>query len=294
MYTLKNPRMLVEIAEPNAECRTSRFDRAGFVTRVRLDGKYEFLGQEDMLDGSPSSGGMGLCSEIVCDPLSAEVAVGEKFPKFGVGLLTKETEEPYYFMNSYPCEDYPVGVAETRNQISFGSGNVACGGYAMEQRKVITLEDTTLTIAYEFINTGSKELTFEEYCHNFITLNRKKVNRDYRLEIPCLEIPAGEIKTLDICTPFYSDGSSLSKSEESMVFALYAFGKEQMKPVDTYQWKLTDLKEGLVVTETDDFTVDKVTVWSVGDVISPEMFFKATLKPGEKACWSRKYTFEKQ
>lgn len=293
MYTLQNGRLEVTIAEPNKECRTCRFDRAGFITGVKLDGKYDFLAQEDMRDGSPSSGGMGLCCEIQCDPMSETVAVGEKFPKFGVGNLTKTDDKPYSFMNTYPCEDYDIAVSMTENIISFSTLPKEIDGYSISQIKTITIDDNRLTITSQLKNVGTKEITFDEYCHNFMTLNHKKVNKDYCLEIPCVEMPVGEIKTVDVATPFLSDGKSLSKSRESMVFALYAFNESQMKKVDTYGWKLTDKSNGLCVTETDDFDVPKVTVWSVGDAISPEMFFSAALKPGEEAKWSRTYSFDK-
>lgn len=291
MYTLSNDRLTVNIAEPNRECMTSRFDRAGFVTGVRLDGQYDFLGQEDMLDGSPSSGGMGFCSEIQCDPMSAAAAVGEKFPKFGVGLLTQKKAAQYNFMDSYETEDFDITVEEREQQLVFTTHAKEIGGYAVSQIKTVSIRDNTLTIAYSMKNEGTKTITFDEYCHNFMTLNHKKVCRDYYLTIPCLTLPEGEIKTLDVATTLLSDGVGLTKSEESMVFSLYAFSKEQMRPVETYGWKLVDRSCGLCVEETDDFTVDKVTVWSVGDVISPEMFFTATLAPGEETSWSRTYRF---
>lgn len=295
MYTLKTDRIEVTVAEPNKECRTCRFDRAGFVTGVKLDGKYDFLAQEDMLDGSPSSGGMGLCCEIQCDPMSEQAAIGEKFPKFGVGNLTKDHEGAYFFMDTYPCEDYAVTVAEEPKKIVFRTAPSPLNGYAVAQEKTVAVQGNTLTLITTLTNAGEKEIVFDEYCHNFMSLDRKKVNPDYQLEIPCLELPAGEIKTLEKATTFHSDGKSLSKAEESMVFALYAFEKSQMKPVEgAYGWTLSDRKTGLCVSEQDDFAVDKVTVWSVGDAISPEMFFHAALKPGESVSWSRKYTFDKK
>lgn len=293
MYTLKNDRLMVTIAEPNKECRTCRFDRAGFVTGVKLDGKYDFLAQEDMLDGSPSSGGMGFCCEQRFDPMSESIAVGEKYPKFGVGILTKTEDAPYFFMNTYPCEDYDITAEVKEDRIVFVTTPKEINGYAVAQEKIVAIDGNRLTITTTLKNVGTKDYVVDEYCHNFMTLNHKKVNSDYRLEIPCVEIPAGEIKTNAAATCFYSDGKSLSKSEESMVFALYAFEKSQMIPMDTeYGWTLTDTSNGLTVSETDDFCVDGVTVWSVGDAISPEMFYKAVIKPGEETCWSRTYTFE--
>lgn len=293
MITLQNKRLTVTIAEPNKECVTSRFDRAGFITQVRLDDTYDFLGQEDMLDGSLSSGGMGLCSEIQCDPLSATAAIGEQFPKFGVGILTQNSDKPYYFMDPYETDSYDISYTKGDAEITFTTAAKEIGGYAVSQTKHIKLEENRLIMTYSLKNEGSKEIEFEEYCHNFISLNNKKVNKDYYLTIPCVTPPKGEIKTLPISTTLYSDGIGLSKSEESMTFALYAFSEEETAKLDTYSWKMEDLKEGIAIEEIDDFQVPHVTVWTVGDVLSPEMFFKAKLAPGEETTWTRTWAFYK-
>lgn len=292
MYYLKNNELTVSIAEPGKEYVTSRFDKAGFITQVRLQDTYDCLGQEDMLDGSDSSGGMGLCSEIQCDPLSDKVAVGEKFPKFGVGNLTKPTEEPYFFMTTYESEDYDIAVNQISDtEIEFVTSAKVLKGYGVSQKKIIKIDGNKLTMTYTLTNEGTEEIHFEEYCHNFISLNHKKVNKDYYLTIPCLDMPVGEIKTLPQATTLLSDGTGLCKSEESMTFSLYAFTPEQMKDVPVYGWKMVDKATGLCVEETDDFKVPHVTVWSVGDVISPEMFYEATLAPSESTTWTRTWTF---
>jgi len=292
MFILKNNRLNVSIAEPNKECVTSRFDRAGIVTQVRLDGKYDFLAQEDMLDGSPSSGGVGLCSEIQCDPLSETVDIGSRFFKIGVGNLLKATDEAYFFMNTYDCDDYEINVSQTDTSITFVTMPKTINGYGFYQEKTISLEENRLVMRQTLRNAGDKEISFEEYSHNFMSLNHKKVNKDYYLTIPCVDFPAGEIKTHPESTTFFSDGTGLSKSQESMKFALYAFTPEQMKSVDTYSWTITDKAEGISVSEVDDFKVPHITVWSVGDAMSPEMFYAATLAPNEETTWTRTWIFE--
>lgn len=292
MLELKNNRLTIKIAEPNKEHVTSRFDRAGIVTQVLLDGKYEFLAQEDMNDGSPSSGGIGLCSEIQCDPLSQIVDIGSRFIKIGVGNLLKDNDEAYFFMNSYDCDDFEISVMPSDSSITFITQPKIINGYGVYQEKTLSIEDNTLVMRHTLKNVGDNEISFEEYSHNFMTLNHKKVNSDYYLTIPCLDIPAGEIHTHPESTTFFSDGIGLSKSEESMKFALYAFTPDQMKETEQYSWTLKDKVSGISVSEIDDFAVPHITVWSVGDAISPEMFFSATLAPGETVGWTRTWVFE--
>ena len=84
MITIESNRLSVTIAEPNQECNTCRFDRAGFITQVTLDGEYEFCTKE-----YGGTNGMGLCSEIKFDPLSVSAPVGGKFLKPGVGITRR-------------------------------------------------------------------------------------------------------------------------------------------------------------------------------------------------------------
>lgn len=291
MYILKNDRLAVTIAEPHKECVTSRFDKAGIVTQVRLDDAYDFLGEEDMHDGNPSSGGVGLCSEIQCDPISATAAIGSRFPKFGVGNLLKDTDSPYFFMNTYDSEDFEITTDISDSSITFITRPKEVCGYSVYQEKTITISDNKLIMKHTLKNTGKETISFEEYCHNFISLNHKSVNKDYYLTIPCLNLPTGEIKTHPESTTFYSDGTGISKSEPSMKFALYAFSPEQMRSATEYNWKMTDFETGISVEEIDDFVVPHITVWSVGNAMSPEMFYNATLNPGETTSWTRTWIF---
>lgn len=66
--SLSSDRLKVEIALPGQEPNTTnRFDRAGFITQVTLDGRYKFCTREPDNLAHPCSGGIGLCSEYQTD-----------------------------------------------------------------------------------------------------------------------------------------------------------------------------------------------------------------------------------
>ena len=110
MIVLKSDRLLVEIDEPGeGRNNTVRFDRAGYITRVQLDGQHEFCTVEPDNLSHPCSGGAGLCSEIK-NTLWAETPVGGKSPKFGIGLLTKPDEGHYLFYGKYETEHFPMYI----------------------------------------------------------------------------------------------------------------------------------------------------------------------------------------
>lgn len=174
MITLKNNRLTVTVAEPNLENITYRFDRAAFITSVVLDGKYEFCSEE-----GGGSNGVGLCSEIQCDPLSAEVPVGDTFVKFGVGVLTKTEDRPYSMMKQYPCSDFEVKADVKEDGVVFETAAADCKGYALREKKTLSIRDNMIRMEYEFTNAGEKELEFAEYVHNFVAPNGHRMDSSF-------------------------------------------------------------------------------------------------------------------
>lgn len=99
MILLENDRLRVEISEPGDNPnQTVRFDRAGFISDVTLDGAYHFGANEPSNLAHPSTGGRGFCCEYKAN-YSGEVEDGEYFPKLGVGLIRREG--PYKFFGKY-------------------------------------------------------------------------------------------------------------------------------------------------------------------------------------------------
>ena len=243
MYTLKSDRLTVQVAEPNKEDLTCRFDRAGFITSVVLDGQYEFCSEE-----GGGSFGKGLCSEIQCDPLSNDVAVGDTFFKFGVGILTKTEERPYMILNQYPCEDFEVTADAKDDCIVFRTEPKDCKGYAAAEQKTLRVKDNVITMDYELTNAGSKEFTFTEYVHNFVAPNHHGM-----------------------------DGT---------------FNQFAIDHGDSYEWKMICGGEDLCFREVDRFIPSHTNFWTCLSAICPELFFKASLKPGETAKWTREWHFE--
>ncbi|MBR6321369.1 MAG: hypothetical protein IKR59_00745 [Lachnospiraceae bacterium] len=178
MFTLEKDRLRVSIAEPNVENNTCRFNRAGFITSVILDGTYEFCGDEH-----GGTMGAGLCSEITTDVISKDAAVGEKFPKFGVGLLTKIDEHPYIFMRTYEVDPFEIRAEAGEDSVTFYTEPRELCGYALREKKTVSIHDNVLAVDYEVENAGSLEFEYSEYCHNFLTLDFEGVRNSYNLNM---------------------------------------------------------------------------------------------------------------
>lgn len=292
MITLKSDCLRVEIAEPGEHPNDGvRFDRAGFITEVVLNNERQFCANEPKNLSHPSTGGKGLCCEIMWD-LSGEAAVGEYYPKFGVGLIRKENDEPYVFYRSYDIEHFPIEVTCTETTAEFRTMPIACMGYALKQWKKISVESNCLMVEYALENTGGKNISVEEYCHNFLTVDGMAISPDYVLEIPGLENQGSEPKLY--CGNGYElnlvgngHGFTFAKADPA-VFEYPARVEAQSTP---FTWKLSHKGAKAHVLGEESYVPVRVNVWGTDHLISPEFIQKIELVPGEKISWTRKLTF---
>ena len=176
MITIKNDRLTIKMAEPNVELNTARFNRAGFIVSAVLDGKTEYCGDEH-----GGTGGYGLCSEIATDVNSESVAIGEKFIKFGVGLLTKFENRRYDAMNPYEVTPFPIAYEAKEDSVTFTTVTPLFDGFAAKEVKTVSVKDNILTVKTTFANTGDKPFTYAEYNHNFLTTDYSGVRNNYNL-----------------------------------------------------------------------------------------------------------------
>jgi hypothetical protein len=169
---LRSDRLRVDIATPGTLYRGSRFDWTGLITQVTLDGRHTFCVPEGI--HATSIGGIGLCNEFgIFHPIGYyDAAIGEQFPKLGVGLLTKLDGSDYRFNFRYPIEPFPIVVNQNGDcDVEFVVSPVDCRGYAASLVKRVSVRATELTIGYELTNTGKQRLATREYNHNFLSID---------------------------------------------------------------------------------------------------------------------------
>lgn len=175
---LKNMRLYVEIADSDTPFQIPRFDRAGFITSVILDGSHTFCTGESLQPDSRSTGGVGLCNEYgIFSPIGYEdTKPGEKFLKIGVGLLTRPDEKPYSFMRKYDYSPLKINASYGNDFAKFGGMHAECKGYAVKLDKTIIISANRLRIEYHIENMGALPIHTNEYCHNFISVEQEFVN----------------------------------------------------------------------------------------------------------------------
>ncbi|WP_340022299.1 hypothetical protein MHI24_25220 [Paenibacillus sp. FSL K6-1096] len=287
---LSNGQLTVEIADVGAYGGT-RFDWSGFITGVTLEqGGHTFCVPESLIPGQ-GTGGSGLCNEFGISRAIGydDAAPGEWFPKFGVGLLQKQKDEPYSFVGEYPLTPFPVTEEWTTDSVTYTVEPLECRGYSMKLVKTLKLEGNRLDIFYYVENVGMKPLRLEEYIHNFVGIDQADVGPDYVLKLP------GSPR---VTSPESSFTENLLKVEGNHLtwtggaerqFYCKLEGWEQAEA--DYYWELVHKSSGAGIRESGDFAAERIALWGDKHVISPEVFIDITILPRHSKGWRRSYQF---
>ena len=298
MIQLSTDRLRVEILEPmEGTNKGFRFDHAGFVSEVELDGMIKFMATEPKNLRHLCTLGRGLCNEYRFD-ISEDVKVGDWFPKFGIGLFRKEEDKKYIFHDVYKeVEYYPVHVSHDETCAVFETEPILCHGYALKTKKTIRVEGNTVTMEIEATNAGEKPITdMDEFCHNFISIDGMAVGSDYVLDLPqCPDL--GNERLLNRngwkCS-LRGNGKGLTFCEMCAVDSDYAFDISQVDRSVPFTWKLSHKGAKASVSGLCGFEVGKAVVWSVDHMVCPEITNVVSLAAGETKSWYYQWTFERE
>ncbi|MFD0672159.1 hypothetical protein [Cohnella sp. GCM10027633] len=291
---LKTDRLAVEIAVPGANYRRTRFDWTGWIQQVTLDGESTFCVDESLVPGEGTGGG-GLCNEYGNgEPIGyAECGVGERFPKLGVGLLTRPDDGRYDFFRAFELEPFETTyeMSADGRSVRFRTAAKPCNGYAADIVKKVSVDGNRLNVAYELRNVGDKPIRTSEYNHNFVRINGADIGPDYELTLP---IASAFDYTKPEERPIVAqEGNKLRwlRTPEAGE-SFYALARE-FEPIgaDRPSWTLVHKPSGAGMTETLDRPLLRLAVWGQTHVASPEMFIDIDAQPGETLRWNRAYEF---
>ena len=287
---LRSSRLAVAVKHPS-EVGGARFDRTGFVTEVTLDGRHTFCAYE-LPNVWDKTKGAGLCGEFGNQVMLGydEAKPGERFPKLGVGLLLRESDEAYKFMKVYDVLPYDIRTEQAdEGSLEFTVHPEECLGYSARYVKRLRAEDNRLRVEYELANVGKREIVTNEYAHNFVCIDGQPVGPDYALTF------AGEGPT-----PFRVQVGDLRAAGERLEWGSVPerdfYGR--MYPGEEGEaglprgWSLLHRPSGVRVGESCGFDTALIAVWGMAHNVSPEMFAPVRVAPGETLTWSREYLFE--
>ncbi len=283
---LINDRLTVDVERPGTAYQGSRFDWSGWISSIVLDGMHTFATVEST-DPEQGTGGYGLCNEFGIEQAIGytDCPVGDSFPKLGVGLITRQDAEDYNFFKPQPVEPFIMNAEqEAADRIRFEVEPRDSRGYAVRLVKTISIADKQLRIDYELDNVGTQAIETDEYYHNFVHVNGHSIGPDYELTLPFDLEQVGELQPV-----FQAEGQKLSWREQpDKDFYLRldtGLGGEQQS------WMLQHKPSGVGMKETLYAPLYRFALWGKGHVVSPEMFVRIQLAPGEGMSWSRVYEF---
>ena len=290
IHEISNHILRLEIQEPGTGYNGSRFDWTGQIIQVIFENKHSFCTDEVPDPLKRHLFGRGLYNEFGIDnPVGYEnCRPGEKFPKIGVGYLLKESNKEYDFFSKYDIEPFDFSTTVEQDSVTFICSAKQYRGYAFTLVKNIALEDNMFTIRYQLENRGDLDINTNEYVHNFLAINRKNINNSYVLKFSFPLQPEGFAENVN-------PGHVVDIGDKEMTWkgvpeSPFFFSHVHMGKLSRASWYLEHEESKVGISESCDFPINNINIWGTTHVVSPEIFYLISLKPGETTHWERKYS----
>jgi hypothetical protein len=257
------------------------------ITGVTLDGVHRYCMPESLIPGKGTNG-FGLYNEFgIEEPVGYfYAAVGEKFPKLGVGLLTKYEEDDYKFFENYQTDEFERIIHKSESSITFEVNPKECRGYAARQIKAVSIDENRMKISHMLENTGTKPIVTTEYSHNFVAIDNNPIGPEHLLRFSFDIDMDREVEVFDV------RGKEL-KWKHPAKEEFYCRFNSLPKECGQF-WELIYEPSGAGLREKVNFPIERAAIWGTSHVASPEFFIKLNVDPGEKVCWEREYEFFKR
>ena len=287
---ISNEYLTLDIEEPGESYKGSRFDWTGKIIQITFKNKYRFCTSETLNDKFKNESGKGLFNEFgINQPVGYdECPPGAGFPKIGVGLLTRKSDKAYDFSSKYDILPYSFNIKEGTKSVEFTCKSAGGSNYEFRLNKKIELKEDSFSINYSLLNTGVKYIRTNEYVHNFISINGKKVDKRYRLELPFEIIPQNFDELLNPGNTFNISGKTLTW--DTAPLEPFFIGRLNTWYRGKGKWTLLNSEDKAGISETTDFKILRMNLWGASHVLSPELFFEINLAPGKETLWKRKYS----
>ena len=286
-HVLRTNDLEISIDEPNEGYQGTRFDWSGKLTSILFQGMplTTFEKQDSRTAGDF---GKACYNEFGIDtPLGFEEAeIGGWFHKIGIGLLRKQ-KDSYFFSDDFELRPCGFKVKKAKEGMVINCSAPVCNGYAYELTKEIKLFEKGFEIHYHLLNTGDKAIQTDEYCHNFLAFAHGPIDESYVLQFAERLDPRGfnELVNPNGVTIFKGKELHFKTTPTSEIF----FSNITQGKHTGAEWHLYHRSYQIILQEKGNFQTDKINVWGSGHVISPELFFKIDIAPGQNRRWKRQY-----
>jgi hypothetical protein len=281
--------------------RGTRFDQAGVITSLKLNGR-EFYGPwfdgtgPDVLDyaydasgqvvAGPDSATSGPVEEFA--PIDFTPTPGSHFVKIGVGILYQPDSAPYDHYRHYKILDGGQRATRItpRSSTFVQTVNDADIAYVYSKTLELVPGKTELIISHSLKNTGKTAIHTTVYDHNFLRVKPgdDAVRIAFPFPVSAADPPPDSLvriwgNTLTYLRPM--------KPKERISFPITGFGAT----AQDYDFRVTDTSTGAGVHVTGDEPLTRVNIFSIDKVESVEPYIAIDLAPGQEQRWTYRYTF---
>ncbi len=286
-HVLKNKNLEVKIDLPLENYNFSRFDWTGKIIGLKFQ-DIQMSTIEKLDCENEHHFGKGFYNEFGIDTALGfeETPIGSWFHKIGVGLLKKEDDQ-YLFSKNYKIKPAEFKITSESDKLFINCNSESVNAYSYILNKVIELNKSGFTIRYELKNTGEKDIITDEYVHNFTAINDEYIDKNYVLNFPFQLKPElfGDKVNPNESVNIRQNNIGFKATPKAQFFFSHLSGREKVEA----KWELINHKSELGIREIASFKTQKVNLWGWKHVISPELFFKISIKPGQSVKWSRRY-----
>lgn len=272
------------LCRPGTYYQGTRFDWSGVFRRITFNGT---IYADEWFDNKTE-----LSHDHVCGP-SEEFAgsigydyvdAGGLFLKIGVGLLEKESGDPYDSFHLYNIIDRGLwNVQNTPRSVEFSQE--IKGIYKYEKVVRITGEDS-FEISHKLTNLSARPLSAQTYCHNFFNIDNRPVGPESSIELDFH--PEG--KWRENAVHGYVSGNSF-RFDDIMPAGRNTYLGDITPPADGKGYKVTvcGLNGKKQVQIECDRPASKWVFWANSRVATPEPYVDLNIRPGEAFCWTTRY-----
>jgi hypothetical protein len=162
-------------------------------------------------------------------------------------------------------------------------------GYAVHGTKRLQVAANQLAMTMTFENVGRRAIAFDEYCHNFVTIDRLPIGEDYYLSMPVSNQDGRPAKG---GVALQGKGNGVGFLTYSNAPSFYDIDGSEVTREAPFTWKLTHRSTTAAISETVSVVPARIIVWTIDHIISPEIACRFEVAPGQSVSWTRRWTFD--
>ncbi|MBP5721845.1 MAG: hypothetical protein J6W82_12410 [Bacteroidales bacterium] len=287
MIEIRNGGTVARLADPrNAEpyYRGTRFDRTGIVLELLSHGHCYVSPWFKSYDPYKHDAVCGPSEEFTQSGYEPGEG-GKPFLKPGVGLLAADGL-PYDRFRLYRILDPGRFSLELTGRAEAVFGHELDGHYAYS--KLLSLpEEGHLRLEHEMRNTGTRDLGFYVYNHNFFVLDGAFTGRATGFRFPFK--PEGDWRAPYDCVALTGDGIAFSRDLEETESVFMGNLHPAAPSGGGHSFELRNAANGLGVRAECDAPMEYAVFWSNHEVSCIEPYIRFDIPPGASARWSIDY-----